>query len=91
MGLLLVRQGKLDQAVPYLGKAAEMNSLNTRYSYVYAVALFEIGQQELSIKVLESAVDAQPGNRELVSALASYYEQLGYKEKLQELIGKHTQ
>jgi tetratricopeptide (TPR) repeat protein len=91
MGLLLVRQGKLDQAVPYLGKAAEMNSLDTRYSYVYAIALFENGQQDLSIEVLESALETQPGNRELVSALASYYEQLGYEEKLQELIRKQTQ
>jgi len=91
MGLLLVRQGKLDQAVPYLGKAAEMNSLNTRYIYVYAVALFENRQQELSIKILESALQAHPGNRELVTALASYYQQLGYEEKLQELSKTHIQ
>jgi Flp pilus assembly protein TadD len=91
MGLLLVRQEKLGQAVSYLGKAAELDSLNPRYTYVYAVALFESGQQESATKVLESALENHPGNRELVSALASYYQQLGQDEKLQVLIQKHAQ
>jgi predicted CXXCH cytochrome family protein len=91
MGLLLVRQGKLDQALAYLGTAAELDPMNTRYTYVYAVALFESGQKESALKVLESALEKHPGNRELVSALAGYYQQLGHSEKLQALIQKHTQ
>ena len=91
IGLLLIRQGKLDEAVTYLGKAAELDSLNIRYTYVYAVSIFESGQQASAIAVLEAAIQKQPDNRELVSALASYYQQLGHDEKLQELIRKHTQ
>jgi tetratricopeptide (TPR) repeat protein len=89
MGLLLVRQGQLDKAVPHLSRAAQLDPLNSRYTYVYAVALYENKQQEQAITVLETALQNQPGNRELVSALASYYQQQGNEEKLQELIRKH--
>ena len=58
---------------------------------MYAVALFESGQQESAVTVLETALEKQPGNRELVSALASYYQQMGLNEKLQDLIGEHAQ
>ncbi|MFC1796328.1 hypothetical protein ACFL1V_04455 [Pseudomonadota bacterium] len=54
-------------------------------------ALFESGQQQSAITVLETALEKQPGNRELVSALASYYELSGDEENLQELIRKQSQ
>lgn len=90
-GLLQVRQGKLDEAVPNLRQAAELDPLNTRYVYVYAVALYESGAHDQAVATLESALILQPGSRELVSALASYYQQQGEEEKLQELIRKYPQ
>ena len=86
MGLLLIRGEQLDQAVPYLQKAAVREPENSRYTYVYAVALWESGSREEAVRELESALRRQPGNRELASALASYYEQLGEKEKLEALM-----
>jgi Tfp pilus assembly protein PilF len=91
MGLLLVRQGQLDQAVPHLARAAELGPLNSRYAYVYAVALYENGQQKQAVEVLEAALENQPGSRELNTGLAGYYRQLGEDAKLQDLIKRRSQ
>jgi len=91
MGLLLVRQKNLDEAVKFLGKAAELDPTNVRYTYVYAIALYESGLHEQAISVLEAALEKQPGNQEIVSALGSYYQQQGHDEKLQNLIQRYSQ
>jgi predicted CXXCH cytochrome family protein len=91
MGLALVRQKNLDEAVESLGKAAELDPVNVRYSYVYAVALYENKRHDQAISVLEAALEKQPGNQEIIAALGSYYQQQGYDEKLQNLIQKYLQ
>jgi predicted CXXCH cytochrome family protein len=90
LGLLMIRQGKLDEAVAFLQQASEASPQNPRYSYVYAVALWEGGKQRQAVAILEGAVQQQPGNRDLVSALASYYQQLGEVEKLKQLQQQYT-
>jgi predicted CXXCH cytochrome family protein len=85
MGLLLVRQKKLAGSVPYLARAAELAPSNLRYNYVYAVALYETGQADRAIAVLESQLERNPGNRDLIAALESYYRQTGQTEKLESL------
>ena len=75
MGLLLVRQKNLEEAVKYLGKAAELDAANVRFSYVYAIALYASGQHDQAISVLEAALKKQPGNQDIISALSSYYQQ----------------
>jgi tetratricopeptide (TPR) repeat protein len=85
MGLLLVRHGKLDQALPYLADAARAAPENVRYGYVYGVALWETGQRQQAVTTLEAQLARHPGTPDLVSALASYYQQLGEQEKLQQL------
>ncbi len=82
MGLLLVRQKRLPDSLPYLQKAAELSLADPRYSYVYGVALWESGQKDLAIQVLEAAWQRQPGNPELRSALQAYYQQAGIDSKL---------
>ena len=90
LGLLMIRQGKLNEGVVFLQQASEASPQNPRYSYVYAVALWEGGKQRQAVAILEGAVQQQPGNRDLVSALASYYQQLGEVEKLKQLQQLHT-
>lgn len=90
LGLLLVRQGKLQQSLPHLRAAAESGSSDYRFAYVYGVALWESGQREAAIATLEAALEQFPGNRELVSALGSYYQQLGETEKLRRLTGQSS-
>ena len=91
MGLLRVRQGKLADALPYLAMAAELAPLDARYNYVYAVALYENQQPAEAITVLENALEHQPGNRDLVTALASYYQQTGELDKLEVLRMRYAQ
>lgn len=85
MGLLLVRQKRLGDALPYLQEAARLSPADARFSYVYGVALWEIGQKEKAVEILEAAWQRLPGNPELYSALQSYYQALGDTEKLQNL------
>jgi predicted CXXCH cytochrome family protein len=85
MGLLLIRQRKLDAALGYLQQAAELAPSNIRYLYVYGVALWETGQQQKAVAILEAGLASHPGNRDLMSALGSYYQQLGETEKLRAL------
>lgn len=90
MGLLKVRQGSLKEALPYLQAASGMERQNLRYVYVYAVALWETGNRSQAVTELESTLADYPGNRELVSALASYYQQLGEQEKLRQLVERYS-
>ena len=85
MGLLLIRQRQLQTAVSHLQQAATLAPGNVRYQYVYAVALWESGRQQEAVATLETALAGHPGNRDLMSALASYYSQLGEEEKLRAL------
>jgi predicted CXXCH cytochrome family protein len=85
MGLLLVRQRELARAVPFLKLSAELDPANSRYAYVYAVALFETGQKKQAVTELEQSLLQHPGNPELISALQAYYTQLGETKKLREL------
>jgi predicted CXXCH cytochrome family protein len=89
-GLLLVRQGNLPEALVSLRKAALLSPLNVRYFYVYAVALYESGAHDQAISELESALNSSPQSRDLVMALASYYQQQGQTEKLQLLVDEYS-
>jgi predicted CXXCH cytochrome family protein len=84
-GLDRQAQRQLQTAVSYLQQAALLAPDNVRYQYVYAVALWESGRQQDAVTKLENALVAHPGNRDLLSALASYYQQLGEEEKLRAL------
>lgn len=72
LGLSFVRQGQLNNAIEPLKKASENAQGNSRYAYVYAVALYESGEKEAAINFLKTAVNQHSGNTELTSALVSY-------------------
>ena len=63
-GLLLVRRKRLDEALPYLAKAANDPAL-TRFNYVYAVALSEVGRQQEALRVAERALAQRTEDRDL--------------------------
>jgi predicted CXXCH cytochrome family protein len=90
MGLLRVRQGSLDKALPYLQAAAGAEPRNFRYNYVYAVGLWETGSKSQAVSELETTLARFPANRDLISALASYYQQMGEEEKLRRLLEQYT-
>ncbi len=77
MGLSLVRQKRLRDAIAPLEKAAQIRKDVPRYSYVYAVALHEVGETRRALEVLESAHQRQPAYRDFIVALVEYHRSAG--------------
>jgi len=77
LGLILVRQGQSDVALLELARAAELDSGDSRFVYVYAVALNSLGQSGQAISVLENARESFPANYDIAWALATMYRDLG--------------
>jgi len=69
LGLALVRQRRIGDALPYL-KAAAASGV-PHYAYVYGVALYEVGLPREAIAELQRAVGAAPDDQELLYGLAS--------------------
>ena len=92
LGLSLFRQQRSKEAVDELRLAAELDPSNTRYVYVYAVALNSTGDPQQAILILQGANAAHPDNVEILQALVSFHRDLGnqaaarkYAEKLQSI------
>ncbi len=77
LGLVLVRGGQPDDALGELALAAELDSNNSRFAYVYAVALNSLGHGAQAIKVLENAQASFPANYDIAWALATMYRDIG--------------
>jgi tetratricopeptide (TPR) repeat protein len=77
LGLLLVRERRLPDAVPILAKAAELDPTNPHYAYVYAIALESTGKPAKALAVLEAAQRRFPADREVLSALADIAARVG--------------
>lgn len=72
LALSLVRQKRLAEALPLLREAAAREPGNSRYAYVYAVALHESGQRNTAITVLRRAAQSHPEDADIAAALASF-------------------
>jgi tetratricopeptide (TPR) repeat protein len=81
LGLLLVREKRLEDALPELQKAATLDTTNARYSYVYGVALHSAGQTEKALAVLEDARRRFPGDRDIAYAVSSLAAEQKMKRK----------
>jgi Tfp pilus assembly protein PilF len=71
LGLLEVRQKHYQQALALFAKAASLQPGNTRYTYVYAIALQSSGQPDQAIKILQQAHKTRPADRDVLFALIS--------------------
>lgn len=92
LGLALVRQERLPEALGELEQAARLNSENPRYVYVYAVGLNTAGRTKEALMVLQGAHNAHPVNTDILSALVAFHRDAGnhtqaqsYAQKLQAL------
>jgi predicted Zn-dependent protease len=72
LGLTLIRQKRLPEAVTALQLGARLSPGNPRYVYVYAVALNSTGQARQAIMVLQGAHNAHPNDRDILSALVAF-------------------
>jgi Flp pilus assembly protein TadD len=92
LGLTLVRQKRMPEALAEFERAATLPPERIRYVYVYGVALDSAGQTDRALDVLAGAHAGHPGNREILIALASMNAKagrgaaaVGYAKKLVEL------
>ena len=97
LGLSLVRQKRMPEALAELERAANAPPQRPRYVYVWAVALDSVGQTEKAIAVLSAAERKHGGNREILEALAAFHAKAGHREaagayakKLADLTGTPT-
>jgi tetratricopeptide (TPR) repeat protein len=80
LGLSLVRQQRLRDAIPELAQAAQLRPDLPRYAYVYGVALHETGQVPRALQVLTEAQARHPGDRDILVALVEYSRQAGDRQ-----------
>jgi Flp pilus assembly protein TadD len=71
LGLLLVRAERPDDALLELQKAAELEPDNSRFVFVYGVALNSLGQADAAIEVLRDAQQRFPGDPDINALLQS--------------------
>jgi tetratricopeptide (TPR) repeat protein len=72
LGLSLIRQKRLPEAMTALAEAVRLDAGNPRYGYVYAVALNSVGQGEPAIQMLETVLAKHPNDRDTLMALAAF-------------------
>jgi len=81
LGLLLVRQGRGQEALEHLAAAARLDPASARFAYVYAVALNGAGRDGKALEVLEGNVARHPYDRDSLAALVSFYRSAGNPSK----------
>jgi Flp pilus assembly protein TadD len=71
LGLLLVREKRLDEAIAELRRAAELAPADPQVAYVLAIGLHSTGKTEEALAVLEAAHDRSPAVQSLLVALVT--------------------
>lgn len=82
LGLWLVREKQMPQALRVLEQAARLESSSPRYLYVFAVALESAGESDRAISALIQANESWPYQPDVLFALIGYLEKY---ERVQEL------
>ncbi len=77
LGLSLIRQKRLPEALAKLKEANRLAPDDARFAYVYAVALHDTGAPAKATEVLRAALARHPNDRSILTALASYDAQAG--------------
>ena len=77
LGLCLVRQQRLAEALSPLGAAARGAPARARYAYVHAVALHEAGRRSEALATVEAAHSRHRDDPDLSELLADYRWQAG--------------
>jgi Flp pilus assembly protein TadD len=80
LGLSLVRQQRVHDAIPELAKAAQLRADVPRFAYVYGVALHETGQVQQALHVLTEAQARHPRDRDILVALVEYHRLAGDRQ-----------
>jgi tetratricopeptide (TPR) repeat protein len=84
LGLNLARQQRAFEALAELKRSVDLAPDNTRYAYVYGVALLSSGRPQPAIATFESALARQPADHDLLIALATMNRDLGHIDRARE-------
>ncbi len=77
LGLALVREHRLRDALEPLGGAAHLGADNPRLGYVYAVALHDAGNRQGAVRELEAVLDRHPYDRDSLDAIIGFLREAG--------------
>jgi tetratricopeptide (TPR) repeat protein len=77
LGLSLVRLKRPDEALVELRRAAELNSRNARYAYIYGVALHSAGRRQDAINYMKDSLTRHPDNLDIIIAIVSFSREAG--------------
>jgi predicted CXXCH cytochrome family protein len=77
LGLALTRLKRRNEALAELQRATELDQDQSRYAYVYAVALYSAGHVDDAMTVLKQNLVHHPDDRDTLLALVSYSRDAG--------------
>lgn len=77
LGLLLVRDRRLAEAVNEFRRSTRMAPDNARYAYVSAIALDSVGRRADAVRALEANLRRHPADRDTITALFSFKQESG--------------
>ena len=77
LGLSLLRQRQLDQALVPLRHAAELAPGNSHFALVYALALERGGQNRLAVSILQDALKLNPADRDVAKTIVAICNRIG--------------
>ena len=86
LGLSLVRQGRMDEALPELEAAAQDPGATARFALAYGLALDARSGPEAAIDYLQAAVTRFGSDPSLLAALANVYQRAGREADAQLII-----
>jgi len=81
LGLLRVRQGRMDDALDLLSQAARQRPDDVRFGYVYAIALNGAGRTTDALAELVRVHEVVPADREVLAALVTVNRDTGDLEQ----------
>jgi tetratricopeptide (TPR) repeat protein len=80
LGLALIRQDNVAEAMGFLRRAAELRPAEPRYAYVYGVGQHSAGDTAGAVATLEVAHGRHPGDPDLLLALITIQRDRGARE-----------
>jgi len=81
LGLTCVRLGDKSAALEHLRRAHDLAPTSVRLGYVYSVALYDSGEKQNAIALLERLHERFDGDLQLLGTLAQYHAQAGDHER----------
>lgn len=86
LGLNLVRQERLLEAITHLRRATELRPDVVRFAHYYAVALHSFGRTEAAANALDAALALHPADRELIETQISILRELNRMDEARALV-----